>query len=177
MTKKKPNGALVLGIGNVLMRDEGAGVRAVELFESTHEPHPLVRCVDGGTAGIALIEVFRGFKYVIIVDTVNATAPAGTILSIAGDSIKRGTLKTAAHGIGVNDLIELARLEDVSPEVSVIGIVPHNISPGLTLTPIVKKSLDKVMEEIRAALKRVGIDVKPSGAARIKKVKQVKKDA
>ncbi|MBI5643420.1 MAG: HyaD/HybD family hydrogenase maturation endopeptidase [Deltaproteobacteria bacterium] len=161
MAQSKKRKALILGIGNILLKDEGVGVRAMELFKETYEPTEAVSCVDGGTSGIGLLSLIKDFTHIIIFDAVSSDSPPGTIHRFSGKDLEKGPpLKTTAHQLGVKDLLLLSAFEGHRPEVSIIGIVPGNISAGLALTPLIKGKLPEAIEAAAEELTRFGFKVK-----------------
>lgn len=158
MTLKTKKRALVLGVGNILLRDDGLGVRTAEFFERSYSSGSDVSCLDGGTAGAGLLPLFGEFSHIIIIDALSSDSPPGTIRAFSGeDLIKKGArLKTTAHSIGVKDLLALAAFEGSCPEVSIIGIVPSDISPGLELSDEVMDALPEAARTISRELKRFG---------------------
>lgn len=150
--------ALVLGIGNILMTDEGLGVRALEAVRDGYRLPPGVRCVDGGTMGLALLESIKEFPSVIIIDALRSGSKPGTILRICGKEIPAFVcLRSSAHGLGVKELITLAEFEGFHPDVTVIGMEPKDISPGLVLTPLIKKQLPSLIKTVIKELRRLGV--------------------
>ncbi|MBI5887999.1 MAG: HyaD/HybD family hydrogenase maturation endopeptidase [Deltaproteobacteria bacterium] len=161
---------LVLGIGNILMTDEGLGVRALEAVRDGYCLPPGVRCVDGGTMGLALLEYIKEFPSVIIIDALKSGSRPGTILRICGKDIPAfAGLRSSAHGLGVKELITLAEFEGVEPpegaqplqgacpNVTVTGMEPKDVSPGLVLTPLIKKRLPSLIKTIIKELRRLGV--------------------
>ena len=164
--KKKQAGkkVLILGIGNILMTDEGLGVRAVEAVTRGYTLPPGAECLDGGTMGLALLEFINAFPHIIIVDAVSSGLRPGSILRIRGAKLPaaaRGatpaTLHSSAHGLGVKELIALAGFEGSRPLVTVIGMEPMDISPGLKLTPLIKKRLPELVAAVIDELKKTGV--------------------
>ena len=158
MARKKRKKALVLGIGNLLLKDEGLGVRAVEFFKRNYSFGPEVACLDGGTSGLGLLTYIQDYTHLIIVDAVRAEGAPGTILCIPGEKLKSmPSLKSSsAHQIGVRDLLAIARFQGLSPFLVVIGIIPGDISAGLELTPEDQKALPLAAEAIREELEKSG---------------------
>lgn len=161
MAKKDERRALVLGIGNILMGDEGLGVRVVELFEKAYDLPEGVTCVDGGVAGVALLGYFKDYTHIIIVDAVSSGAAPATIKRFADTDIKAVPPSAAtAHQIGIKELIALSRFEGESPEILLIGIVPEEIAPGMGLTPSVEAALPRAADMINDELCLLGFEVK-----------------
>lgn len=154
-TKKK---ILVLGIGNVLMTDEGLGVRALEAVRDGYCPLPGVRCVDGGTMGLALLDLIKEFPSIIVIDAVKSGSKPGTILTICGKDIPASAgIRPSAHGLGIKEMMTLAEFEGFHPDITVIGMEPKDVSPGLGLTPLVKKRLLSLVEAVIEEIRRLGI--------------------
>lgn len=158
MARNKRKKALVLGIGNILLKDEGLGVRAAEYFEKNFSFGPDVACLDGGTSGLGLLTYIRDYSHLIIVDAVSASGEPGTIIRIPGEKVEGwpALKSSSAHQIGVKDLLAIARFEGLSPEVVVIGIIPKEMSAGLGLTPEGEKALPLAAEAIREELEKHG---------------------
>src|SRR5674476_297587 len=150
---------LVLGIGNILLRDEGVGVRVVEELERQAadgrlDIPPGTRFIAGGTLGLDLLHVIAATSTLILVDAVNLGRAPGSVTVIRGDAIE-GTLSghLSPHQVGVADLVAAARLVGVMPgAASLVGIQPANIDIGLDLTPEVEAALPDAMAAVCAEL-------------------------
>lgn len=164
MKKRPEKKALVLGIGNVLMRDDGVGVRSVESFERLYSTGPEIECLDGGTAGSKLVDILSGFTHAVIIDAIKDGSKPGAIRHMkASDILKGNTGLTTAHGIGVKELLALSAFEGREPETSVIGIVPEKVCPGLHLTDTMERLLPEVAGAIASELTAAGFIVKKKG--------------
>lgn len=152
---------LVIGIGNILLRDEGVGVRVVmELERRVALGHlaapPGTRFVDGGTLGLELLPMLADASALVLVDAVNLGGPPGTVSVLRGDAIE-GTLAghVSPHQVGVADLVAAARLMGVMPrDSSLVGIQPAAIDIGLDLTPQVEAAVLDAMTRVGAELDR-----------------------
>lgn len=158
MARKKRDKALVLGIGNLLLRDEGAGVRTIGLFERDYSFGHDVVCLDGGTSALSLLTHIRDYTHIIIVDAVRTQGPPGTIVRVPGERLESlpGLPHTSAHQVGVKDLLAIAEFQGLRPEVSLVGIAPGEISAGMELTPRVQEALPLAAEAIREELEKFG---------------------
>lgn len=168
---------LVLGLGNVLCADDGAGVEAVWRLERDYSIDDRVRVIDGGTLGLALLPYLETASQAILVDAVVADDPAGTIVRADGEEVPLlARQKLSAHQIGVSDLLECARMIEVVPEVTLIGIVAESVEclgkPSQAVTSRIDRLVECVAEEISSRGFRVqrrtrddrddrGIDDKP----------------
>jgi hydrogenase maturation protease len=152
---------LVIGIGNILLRDEGVGVRVVVELERRFADGrlaapPGTRFIDGGTLGLELLPMLADASALILVDAVNLGGPPGTVSVLRADEIE-GTLAghVSPHQVGVADLVAAARLMGVMPrDSSLIGIQPAAIDIGLDLTPRVETAVLYAMARVGAELER-----------------------
>lgn len=158
LARKTKKRALVLGVGNIILKDDGLGVRTAEFFERAYSFGSDVSCIDGGTAGVGLLSLFSEFSHIIIIDALSSGSTPGTIRTFSGEDLKKNgaRLKTTAHSIGIKDLLDLAAFEGSCPAISIIGIVPSDISPGLTLSDAVSEKLPEAARIISDTLKRFG---------------------
>lgn len=161
MDKRPEKKALVLGIGNVLMGDDGVGVRSIEAFERLYSTGPGIECLDGGTEGAKLVDVLSKFTHVVIVDAVKDGSRPGCIRRMkASDILKGGATLTTAHGVGVRELLALAAFEGSAPETSVIGAVPEKVCPSLDLSDTIERLLPEIAKAIASELTAAGFIVK-----------------
>jgi hydrogenase maturation protease len=148
---------VVLGIGNLLMKDDGVGVRAVRALEGRFPQD--VELVDGGTAGCDLLPYLQGAERIIIVDALQGGEPPGSVYRLTAQDCGKQYLNRAisVHDMGILVLLhDLALLEGKTPPAVIIGVEPQEIGWGMELTPEVEKALPKVLElvekEIGAAV-------------------------
>jgi hydrogenase maturation protease len=150
---------LVLGVGNILLKDEGLGVRAVEYMLERYSPHAGVSFVDGGTAGLSLLSLIKEFDRIIIIDAVKPVSSPGKIYRIAAiDLPESHHLFNSAHGIGVREVLAAAKFEGAEPDAVIIGVEPDDISMGLDLSLAVEKTLpavaSMVVKELEGSVSR-----------------------
>ncbi len=165
----KMKNILVIGMGNVLMQDEGVGVRAVEELESRYLIPEGVTVVDGGTAGMELFEPMRCCDRLIVADAVNTGDPPGSVVRIANDEISAFfQTKLSNHQLGLSDLLALLTLKGEMPEhVTIIGMVPHSLENKLGLTPEATDGLAVMVEMLAAELADLGVDLQERDECRI----------
>lgn len=159
---------LVIGMGNVLMRDEGIGVRAVEELEARYTLPDNVRVVDGGTTGMELFEPMRNADCLIVADAVNAGAPPGTRVRIANEEIRAFfQTKLSNHQLGLSDLLALLAFKGEMPRhVAIIGMVPHLLDNRLGLSEPAAEGLDAMVGMLVDELARVGVVATPRAEVR-----------
>ena len=145
---------VVLGIGNLLMKDDGVGVHAVRALEKCQLP-PDVELVDGGTAGCDLLPFMSGAEKIIIVDALKGGGPPGAVYRLTPEDCGRQTLgrTLSLHDLGIlTALHDLALLEGKIPPCVIIGVEPGEIDWGMELTPEVSAVLPRVLELVQKEL-------------------------
>lgn len=160
---------LVIGMGNVLMQDEGIGVRAVEELENRYHIPAGVTVIDGGTTGMELFEPIRNCDQLVVADAVNTGAPYGSLVRIANEAIPAFfQTKLSNHQLGLSDLLALLRLKDAVPEhVAIIGMVPHSLENRLGLTAEAEAGLDQMVAMLVQELAELGVTLEPRSESRI----------
>jgi hydrogenase maturation protease len=154
---------LVLGLGNILLSDEGVGVRIVEALGAAHEVPDEVELLDGGTSGMELLDMVAERDCLIVADCVNADAPARQVVRLEDDDIRMlFETRFSPHQLGLSDLLAALRLVDKAPRrVIVVGVVPENLSVGLDLTQAVAGGRDAAVRMIVDELVQLGAAPRP----------------
>lgn len=157
----RPDGPmLVLGVGNVLLRDDGVGVRVVEAMSDLAERGetvlpPDTSLVDGGTRGRDLLPLLADARAVVLVDALDFDGPPGTVEVLRGDALDTGPGdREATDRVGVGPLLETARFAGTLPgAVALVGIRPGSIEVGLDLTDAVRAAIPVAIEATLAELR------------------------
>ncbi len=154
---------LVLGLGNILLSDEGVGVRIVEALDASHELPDDVETLDGGTSGMELLDMVAERDYLIVADAVNAAGPAGRVIRLENDDIRMlFETRFSPHQLGLSDMLAALRLIDKAPKrVVVIGVVPENLKTGLDLSAAAAGGRDAAVAMIVDELARLGMAPRP----------------
>jgi hydrogenase maturation protease len=154
---------LVLGLGNILLSDEGIGVRIVEALAAAHEWPDDVELLDGGTSGMELLDMVADRDCLIVADAVNADAPAGQVIRLENDDIRMlFETRFSPHQLGLSDLLAALRLVDKAPRrVIVVGVVPQNLALGMDLSPAAAGGRDAALGMIVDELARLGVAPRP----------------
>jgi hydrogenase maturation protease len=149
---------LVLGLGNILLSDEGVGVRIVEALQASHDMPGDVELLDGGTSGMDLLDMVAERDCLIVADAVNADGPAGRLIRLEDDNIRMlFETRFSPHQLGLSDLLAALRLIDKAPRrVVVIGVVPQNLSLGMDLSQAAANGRDAAVAMIVDELSRLG---------------------
>ena len=162
MSEQTP--VLVLGLGNVVCTDDGAGIAAIHKLIREYAMPEGVVAVDGGTLGLSLLPLVDSAKQVILVDAVAAEGPPGTQVRIDGDEVPTAVYeRLSPHQIGVADLLAGASLLDRYPDrVLILGVIPDSIELGLERTPAVEAAIPRLVERVVEELTALGYPPLPS---------------
>jgi hydrogenase maturation protease len=135
---------LILGIGNTLLSDEGAGIHAMYQLQSEHPGLPHTVYIDGGTLSFTLAVYLQDCSNVIVLDAAELKSPPGTVRTMIGVGMDEflGAARRSPHEVSLLDLMDIARLTESLPvNRALIGIQPQSIEWGLSPTLAVKKAL------------------------------------
>jgi hydrogenase maturation protease len=143
---------LILGVGNLLMGDEGAGVAAVRYLEARGFAGR-AQLVDGGTSGFHLLGLFRHQQHLILIDAATDGRPVGTVSLIQPRYANDFPPTLTAHDIGLKDLIESAALLGCWPEVDLITVSIGDLGEmTMELSPAVAAALPVIEALVRQRL-------------------------
>jgi hydrogenase maturation protease len=154
----KSIGVLVLGLGNVLLGDDGLGAAAVAQLERDYRVPGGVRLADGGTLGLALLDLLAEAEHVVLVDAVRTGRPPGTLVRLDGADVADAVRdRLSPHQVGVADLLDAARLIDSYPaSVVLLGLVPESIDLAVTRSNAVAGGLDELTAAIVGEVQSLG---------------------
>lgn len=139
---------LILGIGNLLLRDEGVGVHVAKILEEMSLPEG-VEVVEGGTLGFDLLGYFEGVEKLVVVDALKGGGEPGSIYKVKPEQLKASKDRPLSlHQLGFLEVWEMARLLGFEPEVVIIGVEPKDLGWGMELSPEVESKLQKVVEVV-----------------------------
>ena len=152
---------LVLGVGNILLRDEGVGVHVVEALKGQDSP-PDVEVLDGGTASLELLNIMANRDRVIVIDAVEGGGEPGTIYRFTTDDIRYHSVTfTSLHQISLLETLTDARYLGIAPKtVIVLGVEPKGLSWGLDMTAEVAAVVPRVVELVLAELGGSGLSLR-----------------
>ncbi|MGA7271232.1 MAG: HyaD/HybD family hydrogenase maturation endopeptidase [Acidimicrobiia bacterium] len=148
---------LVLGLGNELFSDEGAGVVAARRIGAREVD---VEVVDGGTLGLALLPTIEGRGALLVLDAVASDdLEPGRVVVYGGEELRReARLLYSAHQLGVTEVLAAADLVGSTPaQVAAVGVVPASVETGYGLSPVVAAALPKMVDEGLAILRSWGV--------------------
>ncbi len=147
---------IVLGLGNVLMGDEGIGVRIVQELQSTcGERFPQVDFVDAGVGGMRLLHRIAGHRRAVFIDCARMDAEPGTIRRFSPDQVRtrKGLAHRSLHEADLLNILDLSRqLGECPREVVLFGIEPERIAEGIGLSPRLERRLAAYVQTVAEAL-------------------------
>ncbi|MGA9070660.1 MAG: hydrogenase maturation protease [Terracidiphilus sp.] len=148
------NKTLILGLGNVIMGDEGVGVHVVRALEK-HTLPANVECLDGGTGGFILLEPLQSASRIILIDAAADGNPVGTVTRTTPRFSRDYPPTLTAHDIGVKDLLDVFYIQGGGPEVTLYAITIDPQQPiSMELSAEIQKAASVAVAEILAELSK-----------------------
>jgi len=152
---------LVLGVGNRIMTDDAVGLEALAALGRDYRLPGTVDLVDGGTLGLDLLVHIEGYPRVLVLDCVMLGREPGAVVRVEGDEIPALLGRCLSpHQVGLQDLLGVLQLLDRVPErLTVVGVEPERIDPGLELSAPVRRALPEMLEAAVGVLRGWGLAV------------------
>lgn len=154
----KQPGILILGLGNILLTDEGAGVHAVNRLAHEQADRDDLRCVDGGTLSFTLAGLVASTDALIVVDTAALHTAPGSVRVFEGtamDEFIRTGGRASVHEVSLSDLLTISALEGLLPSRrALVGIQPQDFDWGEFPSPEVAAGLPVACAEIMKLVER-----------------------
>ena len=154
---------LVIGVGNLLLSDEGVGIHAAQrLIREFNLPEEIL-VLDGGTLGLDLLYYLEGIENLLIIDAVLMDKEPGTLIRMVDDEVPSYmSFKMSPHHIGIPDMLFAAKLKGLyPPNVVLLGVQPGVVELGLELSEPVANQLDPLLERILKELRQWGCVLEP----------------
>ena len=157
-----PPRVTVLGVGNVLLSDEGFGVRVAETLDAAYDFPDDVQVLDGGVLGMELLRFVTGTEKLLILDALKEGGADGKCRRLAGEEVKAHFReKLSAHEIGVQDVLTFLEVTGKPiGEVVVIGAEPKSLEAGLSLSPELLPLVDEAAAMAAEELAHWGVEMK-----------------
>lgn len=153
-----PIKTLILGVGNLLMSDEGVGVHVIQRLRTDYHLPEQVQILDGGTLGMDLLYYLEGVENLLLIDAVQARKEPGALVRLEGDEVPAFlSIKVSPHQLGIPDMLAAAKLKDVFPQRIVLwGVQPELMEIGLDLSPKVESQVGTIIQNILYQLQAWG---------------------
>ena len=157
------NSIVVLGVGNILLTDEGLGVHVVEDLKANYTFTPQISLIDGGTMGMELLTYMRGMKKILLIDAVNGGEAPGTIYEFPHRELEQYfTDHISVHEVGMQDILRIRAIqENPLEDAIVIGVEPESLDVGFEPSAPVQKALPEVKERVLRVLRGWGVQIEP----------------
>lgn len=157
------NSIVVLGVGNILLTDEGLGVHVVEDLKANYTFTPQISLIDGGTMGMELLTYMRGMKKILLIDAVNGGEAPGTIYEFPHRELEQYfTDHISVHEVGMQDILRIRAIqENPLEDAIVIGVEPESLDVGFEPSAPVQKALPEVKERVLRVLREWGVQIEP----------------
>ncbi|GAB6155287.1 HyaD/HybD family hydrogenase maturation endopeptidase [Desulfosporosinus burensis] len=138
---------MVMGVGNILLSDEGLGVRFLDQLAKTTLPDN-VELLEGGTAGLELVHLIQDIDFLIIVDAFNANAEPGALFRFQpGDlQIIPEQYEVSFHQIGIIEVLAMAKVLGQAPQTLIFGVQPKSLEWGLDISPEIEALFPRLVE-------------------------------
>jgi len=150
---------LVLGLGNVLHGDDGAGAQAISRLRADPRVAADISLLEGGTLGLELLPYVWGCARLIVIDAVDVGEPPGTVVKISGEQLNSLPGNSNVHQLGVSDLlVALRMLAERQPEVVLLGVQPASTDWSCELSPPVAAAIDSLVE---ATIRELQLQAEP----------------
>ena len=156
------NKLAILGVGNILEKDDGIAIYATKYLETNYNFEPSIDIINGGVEGINLLNMFMEYKHIIILDAIEIDDEYGSIYHIPSHELTGYGLNSGgAHEIGVLQCFDILELMDRDiPKSSVLGIIPEIIDVEIGLSDLMIKKFDIYIKTLLEILEKEGISVK-----------------
>ncbi len=154
-----PRQITILGVGNILLKDEGVGVRVVERLADQYEFPEHVRVLDGGVLGVRLMGIIGATDELIVVDAVRNQKPPGTLYRLADEEVPRRVLaKQSMHQMDLPEVLAMCAAIDKHPKVVVVGVEPEDMTTmDIELTQTVAAQVDNLVAMVLKELDRLDV--------------------
>ena len=151
----------VLGVGNILERDDGIAVYAAAYLDTNYAFEPPIRIINGGVEGINLLNVFMEYGHILILDAIEIDDTPGSIYHIPSAELTGyGLGNGGAHEIGVMQCLDMMELMGHPlPESSVVGIVPEEVTVDIGLSNALLDAFERYIDVVIRLLTHAGIRV------------------
>ena len=158
-----PRRVALLGVGNILLSDEGVGVRLIERIEAGYRLPEWVTVLDGGTCAMEMLEDLENLDLLVIADCVRTGRPPASVVVLQDDDVPAFfRTKLSPHQVGLSDVLATLHFTDRAPRrVVVVGVQPVSVDTGMELTEAVVAALPEAEAAIVSALQRAGVPCTP----------------
>ena len=165
---------IVIGVGNVLFKDEGVGIYASKYLEENYCFDADLEIIEGGTLGFKLMTYFQEYDNVIILDTVSIEDKAGEIFRLPSDVLLgMGQYRKTAHEVEIVEMLEIVSVLDSHASVTILGIIPEDIvSVQIGLTKTIEDRFEEFIAQAIKEIENIGIKAVKKDKKSVKTIAQ-----
>ena len=165
---------IVVGVGNVLFKDEGVGIYASKFLQQNYEFDDSLEIIDGGTLGFKLMTYFQEYDNVIILDTVSVEDEPGSIYRLPSDVLLgMGQYRKTAHEVEIVEMLEICSVLDKHATVTILGIIPEDIeSVEIGLTSTLEEKFEDFISQALQEIENIGVKIEKTDNKILKAVAQ-----
>lgn len=165
---------IVIGVGNLLFKDEGIGIYAAKFIEENYTFEPSIEIIDGGTLGFKLMSYFQEYDNVIILDTVSIEDNAGEIFRLPSEVLLGlGNYRKTAHEVEIVEMLEICSVLDHHAAVTIMGIIPEDIQTvEIGLTKKIESRFEEYIAHIIKEIESIGCVAQKTNHKSIKQIAQ-----
>lgn len=158
--------AVVLGVGNTILADEGVGVRVVEALAHDYQMPPGVAVIDAGTSSMEMLDDLSHLDFLIVVDAIAAGNAPGEPIRLAGDEVPVFFRRNLSpHGIGLPDVFAALEFLGAAPrETVILGVQPASVGLATELSPAIAAQVPALVAQVVAELSARGYAPQPKSA-------------
>lgn len=163
-----PRRVVILGIGNTILSDEGAGVHAAAALRDGYALPPGVEVIDGGTAGMELLDALAGVDLLLVFDAVKARRAPGSVVCLTGREVPVFfRSKLSPHQVSICDVLASLEFAGEAPgDLVLVGVEPESLELGLEMTSTVAARLPEMVALAVGELRRRGVALQAGDLAR-----------
>jgi len=149
----------VVGVGNILFKDEGIGIYAAKYLEENYDFSEEITVIDGGTLGFKLMTYYSEYDQVLILDTVSIKDTPGSVYNLpAVELLGLGSYRQTAHEVEVVEMLEICSMLDRMAEVTLIGMIPEDIqSVEIDLSASLRDNFELFIGEVLKTIEKAGV--------------------
>lgn len=152
----------ILGIGNLLLSDEGFGVHCIQRLEQKYTIPDNVHIFDGGTAGILLAPFIEECDRLFVLDVLDIEDDPGSVHTFSEEDVRAGNIQTrmSPHQIGMLEILDICKIRGKVPEqVEFITVVPQTLDPSMELSPLLERRVDDVLGILLDSLRSLSVEL------------------
>lgn len=163
---------IIIGVGNLLFKDEGVGLYAAKYLQENFEFDEDLEIMEGGTLGFKLMTYFQEYDNVIILDTVSIEDKAGEMYRLPSEVLLGlGQYRKTAHEVEIVEMLEICSVLDKHAEVTILGIIPEDIvSVEIGLTKTIEDKFEDFIAQALKECESIGMKAKRVNNKTIKDV-------